>query len=46
MGYGFYPQRLVGHDVIAHDAGTNFFASNMVLVPGKRLGVFVSYNSA
>jgi len=45
MGYGFYHQRIAGHDVIAHDGGTNLFSSNMVLVPAKRLGVFVSYNS-
>lgn len=45
MAYGFYHQRIEGYDVIAHDGGTNLFASNMVLVPGKRLGVFVSYNA-
>ncbi|WP_374147029.1 serine hydrolase domain-containing protein [Sphingomonas sp. 28-63-12] len=45
MAYGFYHQKMAGHDVIAHDGGTNLFLSNMVLVPDEQFGVFVSYNS-
>ncbi len=45
MAYGFYHQKMAGHEVIAHDGGTNLFLSNLVLLPERQFGVFVSYNS-
>ncbi|OYY70046.1 serine hydrolase [Sphingomonas sp. 28-63-12] len=46
MGYGFYEQRIAGQRAIAHGGDINYAHSELVLVPDRRIGIFVAYNSA
>lgn len=46
MAYGFYEESRNGHRIIGHAGDTAYFHSNLHLIPGAGLGLFVSYNSA
>ena len=47
IGLGFYaPVAAGGNPFIGHDGGTGAFANTLALLPDRRFGVFVSYNSA
>src|SRR5947208_2049190 len=46
MALGFYEQNMNGHRVIGHGGDTELFHSDMLLLPGDNVGLFVSYNSA
>jgi hypothetical protein len=42
---GFYEKSSHGLDIIGHGGDTQFFHSDLALIPSERLGVFVSYNT-
>ena len=42
---GFYEKSSHGLDIIGHGGDTGWFHSDLALIPGERLGVFVSYNT-
>ncbi len=46
MAYGFCEETLNGHRIIGHGGDTQWFHSDMHLMPDQNLGFFVSYNSA
>ncbi len=46
MGYAFYQARVGGQNAIAHGGDINYAHSDLVLLPGKGIGIFVAYNSA
>jgi CubicO group peptidase (beta-lactamase class C family) len=46
MAYGFYEDTRNGHRTIGHGGDTQWFHSDMHLMPDQNLGFFVSYNSA
>lgn len=46
MALGFYEQRMNGLSAIAHGGDLNYFHSDLWLLPGKNVGLFVSMNSA
>ena len=43
--HGFYEQTTVGPRSIGHGGDTQYFHSDMMLLPSERLGVFVSFNT-
>ena len=46
MALGFYEETRNGHRIIGHGGDTDYFHSDLHLVPDQNLGFFVSYNSA
>lgn len=46
MAYGFYEESRNGHRIIGHGGDTQWFHSDMHLMPDQNLGFFISYNSA
>jgi CubicO group peptidase (beta-lactamase class C family) len=46
MAYGFYEETRNGHRIIGHGGDSQWFHSDMHLMPDQNLGFFVSYNSA
>jgi CubicO group peptidase (beta-lactamase class C family) len=46
MALGFYEETRNGHRVIGHGGDTEWFHSDLHLVPDAQLGFFISYNSA
>jgi CubicO group peptidase (beta-lactamase class C family) len=46
LAYGFYEETRNGHRIIGHGGDTQWFHSDMHLMPDQNLGFFVSYNSA
>jgi CubicO group peptidase (beta-lactamase class C family) len=46
MALGFYEENRNGHRIIGHGGDTNWFHSDLYLIPDANVGVFVSYNSA
>ncbi len=46
MAYGFYEESRNGHRVIGHGGDTQWFHSDMHLMPDDHIGFFISYNSA
>ncbi len=46
MAHGFYQMRYNGVNMIGHGGDTNFFHSNLVLLPEYNIGVFMSFNTA
>jgi CubicO group peptidase (beta-lactamase class C family) len=46
IGYGWILGRVGNLGTVWHDGGTMAFHSNLVLVPGKNMGIFVSTNSS
>ena len=46
MALGFYEVSSHGLRIIAHSGGTQWFFSDLALIPAERLGIFVSFNSA
>ncbi len=46
MALGFYEESRNGHRIIGHGGDTEWFHSDLHLVPDTNLGFFVSYNSA
>ncbi len=46
MCLGFYEETRNGHRIIGHGGDTQYFHSDLHLVPDANLGFFVSYNSA
>jgi CubicO group peptidase (beta-lactamase class C family) len=46
MAYGFFEETRNGHRIIGHGGDTQWFHSDMHLMPDQDLGFFVSYNSA
>ena len=46
MAYGFYEETRNGHRIIGHGGDTQWFHSDMHLMPDQNLGFFISYNSA
>ncbi len=46
MALGFYEETRNGHRIIGHGGDTQYFHSDLHLVPDVRVGFFVSYNSA
>jgi CubicO group peptidase (beta-lactamase class C family) len=46
MCLGFYEQTRNGHRMFGHGGDTQYFHSDLLLMPDQNLGVFVSYNSA
>ena len=46
MAYGFIEETRNGHRIIGHGGDTQWFHSDMHLMPDQNLGFFVSYNSA
>jgi CubicO group peptidase (beta-lactamase class C family)/Na+-transporting methylmalonyl-CoA/oxaloacetate decarboxylase gamma subunit len=45
MAYGFYQQVINGQALLAHGGDTQWFHSNLALLPAQNVGIFVSYNS-
>ena len=45
MCLGFIEYSQNGQEMWGHGGATRFFYSDMVLIPGARIGIFVSYNS-
>jgi CubicO group peptidase (beta-lactamase class C family) len=43
---GFYEESRNGHRIIGHAGDTEYFHSNLHLIPDANVGFFVSYNSA
>ena len=43
---GFYEKSSHGLRIIGHGGDTRWFHTDMALIPGERLGVFVSYNTS
>ncbi len=46
MALGFYEETRNGHRIIGHGGDTQYFHSDLHLVPDLGLGFFISYNSA
>ena len=46
MALGFYEETRNGHRIIGHGGDTEFFHSDLHLIPDTEVGFFVSYNSA
>jgi hypothetical protein len=46
MALGFYEETRNGHRIIGHAGDTQYFHSDLHLVPEANLGFFISYNSA
>ena len=46
MALGFYEETRNGHRILGHGGDTQFFHSDLHIVPDVNLGFFVSYNSA
>jgi CubicO group peptidase (beta-lactamase class C family) len=46
MALGFYEETRNGHRIIGHGGDTQYFHSDLHLVPDANLGFFISYNSA
>jgi CubicO group peptidase (beta-lactamase class C family) len=46
LALGFYEQSSHGLRIIGHGGGTQWFFSDLALVPDEGLGIFVSFNSA
>ena len=46
MALGFYEETRNGHRIIGHGGDTQYFHSDLHLVPDVNLGFFMSYNSA
>ncbi len=46
MALGFYEESRNGHRIIGHGGDTQWFHSDLHLMPDQKLGFFVSYNSA
>jgi hypothetical protein len=46
MALGFYEETRNGHRVLGHGGDTQYFHSDLHIVPDLNLGFFVSYNSA
>ncbi|MGA3209972.1 MAG: serine hydrolase domain-containing protein [Terriglobales bacterium] len=46
MAYGFYEESRNGHRIIGHGGDSQWFHSDMHLLPADHLGFFVSVNSA
>ena len=46
MAYGFYEESRNGHRIIGHGGDTQWFHSDLHLMPDDNLGFFISYNSA
>lgn len=46
MAYGFYEESRNGHRIIGHGGDSQWFHSDMHLMPDDRIGFFISYNSA
>jgi CubicO group peptidase (beta-lactamase class C family) len=46
MAYGFYEESRNGHRIIGHGGDTQFFHSDLHLIPDAGVGFFISYNSA
>jgi CubicO group peptidase (beta-lactamase class C family) len=45
MALGFYEESRNGHRIIGHGGDTQWFHSDLHLMPDQKLGFFVSYNS-
>ena len=45
MALGFYEQSSHGLRIIGHGGNTQWFHTNLTLIPSEHLGVFVSYNT-
>ncbi len=46
MTLGLYEKSSHGLRIVGHSGGTQWFFTDMALIPEERLGIFVSYNSA
>lgn len=46
MCLGFYEETRNGHRIIGHAGDTDYFHSDLHLMPDQGLGIFISYNSA
>jgi CubicO group peptidase (beta-lactamase class C family) len=46
MALGFYEQRINDLSAIAHGGDTEFFHSDLLLVPSRNTGIYISMNSA
>ena len=46
MALGFYEETRNGHRIIGHGGDTQYFHSDLHLIPDAQLGFFISYNSA
>jgi len=46
MCLGFYEETRNGHRIIGHGGDTEYFHSDLHLIPDENVGFFVSYNSA
>ena len=46
MALGFYEETRNGHRIIGHAGDTEYFHSDLHLIPDANVGFFVSYNSA
>jgi CubicO group peptidase (beta-lactamase class C family) len=46
MALGFYEETRNGHRIIGHGGDTQYFHSDLHLIPDAQVGFFVSYNSA
>jgi CubicO group peptidase (beta-lactamase class C family) len=46
MAHGFYEESRNGHYIVGHGGDTQWFHSDMHLMPDDHVGFFVSYNSA
>src|SRR5438270_12586477 len=46
MCLGFYEETRNGHRIIGHGGDTQYFHSDLHLIPDAQVGFFVSYNSA
>jgi CubicO group peptidase (beta-lactamase class C family) len=46
IAYGFYEQNSHGLRMIGHGGDTQWFHTNLTLIPDEDVGVFVSYNTA
>src|SRR5437016_2721026 len=46
MALGFYEETRNGHRIIGHGGDTQYFHSDLHLIPDANLGFFISYNSA
>jgi CubicO group peptidase (beta-lactamase class C family) len=45
MAYGFYEESRNGHRIIGHAGDTQYFHSDLHLIPDAGIGLFVSHNS-
>ena len=46
FGLGFYEKSAHGLRIVGHGGDTQWFHSDLALIPAEQLGIFVSYNSA